>query len=153
VVDDMENEQDNRADAEEIMMQLRYLQNIYAQEYENIENNIATYTLTNAAINRNIELLEKSKEIEGARMMIGGEGGAYVPAAISKIENVLTYVGAGYMIEKPVEKALEFLRENGKRGDEILSKLNAEKRKIEQNLIDIQYKSSALQSQLTGTQE
>ena len=134
-------------DLNEIFMQLRYLQDLYGQQYENLENNIATYNLANSSLQRNIEMLERSKSMEGSNIMIGGEGGAYMSAKVGKADKIITYVGGGYMIEKSVEEALSFLRENEKRGIEMLSKLQAEKRQIEKELLDVQYKMNSLQYQ------
>ena len=70
----MPDSQPNQAqDSNEILMQLRYLQELYGQQYENLENNIATYTMANTSLQRNISLLEKSKSVEGSNVMIGGE--------------------------------------------------------------------------------
>lgn len=139
-------------DANEIMMQLRYLQSLYSQQYENLENNIATYTMANMSLQKNIDLLEKSKSVEGSTALVSGEGGAYIYAKVQKVSTVLTYVGAGYLIDNPPDKALSFLKENSKRGEETLSRLSAEKQKIEKELIDIQYKIGLLQYQQQGQQ-
>ncbi|MHB1830713.1 MAG: prefoldin subunit alpha [Candidatus Micrarchaeaceae archaeon] len=142
----MPDSQENQ-DMNEIVMQLKYLQNLYSQQYENLENNIATYTMTNTSVQRNLELLEKSKLVEGKNIMVSGEAGAYIPAKIAKVDQVLTYIGGGYLIENTVEKAIDFLKENRKRGEDILSRLIAEKLKVEKDLIDIQYRLNAVQYQ------
>jgi prefoldin alpha subunit len=134
-------------DSDEILMQLRYLQSLYGQQYENLENNIATYTMANTSLQRNISLLEKSKSVEGSNAMIGGEGGAYILAKVQKVNTVLTYVGGGYLIDNSPDKALSFLRENQRRGDEMIGRLVTEKQKLERELIDIQYKMNVLQYQ------
>lgn len=139
-------------DPNEILMQLRYLQSLYGQQYENLENNIATYTLTNTSLMRNIELLEKSKSVENSSIMISGEGGAYIPAKISKVDKVMTYIGGGYMVDKSIDEALEFLRANSKKGEEILNKMLAEKKRVESELMDIEYKIGALQYQVSQSQ-
>ncbi len=141
-------------DVNEILMQLRYLQNLYSQQYENLENNIATYTLANTSVQRNIDLLEKSSSIEGSNVMISGEGGAYISAEVHKVDKVLTYVGGGYLIDNSLDKALSFLKENQKRGEDMLNRLISEKQKVEGDLIDLQYKMSTLQyqQQVSGQQ-
>ena len=140
-------------DMNEVVMQLKYLQNLYTQQYENLENNIATYTMTNTSVQRNLELLEKSKLVEGKNIMISGEAGAYIPAKIAKVDHVLTYIGGSYLIENTVEKAIDFLKENRKRGEDILAKLIAEKLKVEKDLIDIQYRLNAVQYQSQAQQK
>ncbi|MCL4365218.1 MAG: prefoldin subunit alpha [Candidatus Marsarchaeota archaeon] len=139
--------------ADELLMQLRYLQNLYAQQYENLENSIATYTMTNTSLLRNIELLEKSKSVEGSRIMISGEGGAYVPAKIEKIDRIMTYVGGGYMIEKSVAEAIEFLKSNSKTAEELLNRMLSDKKRLESELVDIEYKIGAMQYQASQGSE
>jgi prefoldin alpha subunit len=134
-------------DPQELLMQLRYLQSVYTQQYEALESDIATYTIANTSLQRNLELVEERTEVEGANIMIGGEGGAYIPAKIGKVESVMTYVGAGYMIEKSAAEAADFLRKNQKSSEDFLSRLVAEKQRVEKELLDISFKMSALQSQ------
>ncbi len=142
-----DSQPDQDQDSNEILMQLRYLQELYGQQYESLQNNIATYTMANTALQRNISLIERSKSVEGSSVMIGGESGAYIPAKVQKVDTVLTYVGGGYMVDKSTEKALVFLRENQKRGEELIGRLVAEKQKLERELIDVQYKIGLLQYQ------
>src|SRR5271154_4969880 len=127
-------------DAKEIMMQLRYLQNIYGQQYEAIENDVATYTIANTSLQRNIDLLQNAASLENSNIIISGEGGAYVPAKISKMDKVMTYVGAGYLVEKSITEASEFLRANQKKSEEFLNRLMSDKQRIERELMDISFK-------------
>ena len=139
--------------ADELLMQLRYLQNLYMQQYENLENSIATYTMTNTSLLRNMELLEKSKSVEGSCILISGEGGAYVPAKIEKIDKIMTYVGGGYMIEKSVGEAIEFLKSNSKKGEEMLNRMLSDKKRLESELVDIEYRIGAMQYQASQGSE
>ncbi len=134
-------------DPQELMMQLRYLQNIYSQQYESIENDIATYTIANTSLQRNLELLEGTGTIQNSNIIIGGEGGAYIQAKVDKVNTVLTYIGAGYMIEKSVEDATAFLRSNQRKSEEFLNRLLTEKQRLEAELMDISFKMNALQAQ------
>ncbi len=138
---------DQPQDANEILMQLRYLQNLYAQQYESLENSIATYTMTNTSILRNIELLEKAGSVEGSQIMISGEGGAYVPAKIEKISKIMTYIGGGYLVEKSISDAIDFLKSNNKKGEELLNRMLSDKKRLESELMDIEYKLGAIQYQ------
>ena len=51
------------------------------------------------------------------------------------------------MIDNSTEKALAFLKENQRRGDEMIGRLVAEKQKLERDLMDVQYKMNVLQYQ------
>ena len=143
----MVNAPKNPQNANEVLMQLRYLQNLYVQQYESLENNIATYTMSNTSLLRNIELLEKAKSVEESRIMISGEGGAYVPAKIEKVDKIMTYVGGGYLVEKALPDAIEFLKSNSKKGEEILKRMLSDKKRLETELVDIDYKIGVIQYQ------
>ena len=144
---------EQKFDAKEIMMQLRYLQNIYSQQYEAIENDIATYTIANTSLRRNLDLIERAGSVQNSNIIISGEGGAYIPAKIAKVDKVMTYVGAGYMVEKSVSDAAEFLKGNLNSSETFLNKLVADKQKIERELIDISFKMNALQTQQAQGQQ
>jgi prefoldin, archaeal alpha subunit/eukaryotic subunit 5 len=106
--------------------QLRYLQNIYSQQYEMIESEIATYSLALSAINKNIDMLEDPDKINNKEMLLNGEGGTYIVAKIKPVEQVITYVGAGYLVEKSLEDAKAFLNDNRKKQEENLRRLSEE---------------------------
>lgn len=141
-------------DANEMLMQLRYLNDLYTQQYEGLDNNIAACTMSNASLQRNIDLLEKSGSIEGSEIIIGGEAGAYIPARLGKVGSVMTYVGGGYLIETDVTKAVAFLKSNLAKGEETLGRLAAEKRKVERDLLEIRYRLNALEyGQAAGNEQ
>ncbi|MDE1767736.1 MAG: prefoldin subunit alpha [Candidatus Micrarchaeota archaeon] len=143
---------DNQYDAQEIMMQLRYLQEVYSRQYEAIEDQIASYTVANAALQRNLDLLNSLDEIGNSAIVIGGEGGAYVPAKLGKADKAMTYIGGGYLVEKDIPDAADFLRSNQKKSEEFLHRLLADKQKIEGELMDIAFKMNALSQQQQGQQ-
>ncbi len=137
-------ESTNAPNANEVIAQLRYLQGLYGQQYENIQNSIASYSMSATALQRNMELLESYGSVQNSRIMLSGEGGVYIPGKIEKSETVLTYVGGGYLIEQQPQQALGFLRENQKKGEQLLSRMLSEKKKLEGDLMDIEYKLNAL---------
>ncbi len=136
---------DEKKAAEDAVMQLRYLQSIYMQQYDALESEIATYSFTIAAIERNMSILNSTGKIEGSKVLISGEGGTYIEASIKSMENVITYVGAGYFIEKGIDDARSFLSKNMSRQEEDFRKLIAEKQRLEGELIGISYQLAALQ--------
>ncbi len=129
---------------EEALAQLQYLEQIYAQQYEILNEQITTYTLAHEAVKRNIELLERSSQIQDSNVLLNTEGGTYVEAHIGKISTIMTYVGAGYMVDKSIEDAKAFLEDNEKNGQALLDRLVADKQKVEKELIDISYRAAAL---------
>ena len=137
--------EEQKMDPQEIMMQLKYLQNIYGQQYEALENDIATYTVANNSMQRNLDLLERSDSIQNSNIIISGEGGAYIPAKMGKMDYVITYVGAGYMVDMNVQDAAVFMRANQKKSEEFLNRLVSERQRVERELMDISFKMNQLQ--------
>jgi len=142
--------QDSNPSAAEAQAQLRYLQSVYSQQYELIENEIATFTIAMGAVQRNLEILESKDKLANSTILINGDGGAYIEASIKSVNKALVYVGAGYLVEKDAEAAMEFLKGNGKKQEDAIKKLISEKEKIEKELVDISYKLSALSPEQSG---
>jgi len=128
----------------EAVNQLRYLQSIYTQEYEAVLNDLSSYTLAYNAIERNIEVLEKLNILEGANVLLNLEAGTYVEAKVSNIKNAMTYVGSGYLVEKSVEDAKEFLSSSAKRQEVLLKQIAEQKNKIEKELINIAFELESI---------
>jgi prefoldin alpha subunit len=127
------------------MERLRYIYNVYMQEYESLLSTISGYTSASNAITRNIEVMEKLDTIEKKDLLLDLEGGVFIEVKSKQVSNVLTYVGAGYVIEKNKDDALEFLNKNIKRSKEIIDKFNLQKQKLENELLDTEYKLSILE--------
>ena len=125
--------------------QLRYLQELYTQRYEVLESEIATYSMAINAVERNIQTLEGTAQLENTSILVG-ESGMYLNAAVKKIEKIITYIGAGYLVEKSVDEAKDFMKVNSDKHKEGMKKLTAEKQKIEKELVSISYKLSELQN-------
>ena len=145
-----ENESDSKEiKREDAIAQLRYLERLYSQQYEVINDEIATYTIGLSGLRKNIEFLDTYGSIKGINTLINCEGGTYVHAKIAESSTVLTYIGAGYLVEKGIEEAKAFVKENEKKEEEILKKLSVEKQKISAELADITYRLGALEQQVS----
>lgn len=142
--------QENKPTAAEVQAQLRYLQSVYSQQYELLENEIATFTIAMGSVQKNLETLESRERLSNSTILISGEGGAYIEAGIKSLEKALVYVGAGYLVEKKVDEAKEYLKGNSKKQEETIRKLNAERQKIEKELMDISYRLSSLEQGSPG---
>ena len=77
--------QENKPTAAEAQAQLRYLQNVYSQQYELIENEIATFAMAMGAIQKNMDMLESKERLSNSTILISGEGGAYIEASIKSV--------------------------------------------------------------------
>ena len=132
----------------EAISQLRYLQNIYSQQYELLESQISTYIISIDAILKGLDVLNNTAMISGSQILVNTGPGIYVEGKIGSTKNMLVYVGAGYIVEKSAEEAKIFIESNKQKQEEVLKKMTAEKSKIQSELLDILYKLEALQQQV-----
>ncbi len=128
--------------------QLRYLQNVYSQQYELLESQINTYTISIDSISKGLEVLYDVNSITNTKMLINTGPGIYIEATAGNAKTVITYIGAGYLVEKTAEDAKTFIDSNKKKQEDVLKKMITEKLKIQGELIDILYKLEALQQQV-----
>jgi prefoldin alpha subunit len=128
---------------------LLYLQNLYGQQYEALMNELTTFTLAQAAIERNLHLLEKKEQLKGSNILVNAEGGTYIEAKVKEIEKVMVYVGAGYLIDKDVEQAKSFLNDSMNKSKEEIKKLGEEKQKLENELMRLQYEMESIRQSKT----
>ncbi|MGC8538888.1 MAG: hypothetical protein ACP5MK_03410 [Candidatus Micrarchaeia archaeon] len=125
--------------AAEELEKLRYLQELYMQEYNAVLGKLSEYAADSAAMERNREVLNNIDKIKGNNILLNLEGGSYIEVKVNDIAGILTYVGAGYIIETDKENASRILETNSKRVEELAKKLNAEKEKLEGILTDIEF--------------
>lgn len=140
-------QQNNQASVAEAQAQLQYLYNLYTQQHSMLENEIGTLTLTTAAINRNIEMLESKERLSGSKILVNGEGGAYLSATLDPMDKVLVYVGAGYMLEKNTEQAREYLKSARAKQEEAIRKLSADRQRVGKEIVSVSYNLSQLQAE------
>lgn len=143
--------EENKPTAAEAQAQLRYLQSIYSQQYELLENEIATFTMAMGSLHKNLETLENKDRLSNSKILVSGEGGAYIEASVKSLDKALVYIGAGYLVEKSIEDAKAYLKGNGSKQEETVKKLISERQKLEKEMMDVSYKLSILdQGQAPG---
>jgi prefoldin alpha subunit len=135
----------DKSKREDEINRLFYLQSVYNQQYEALMNELTTFGVAQAALQRNLELLGKKNEMKGASILVNGEGGTYFEANVKEMKKVITYVGAGYLVEKETEQAKEFLSKSLEMSKSTINKLADEKQKLEGELMRIQYAIEAMQ--------
>ena len=128
--------------------QLRYLQSVYSQQYELLEEQIATYSISLDSVRKGVQFLDGTREASKSKTLVSLGGGAYAEASFPDIKSVLVYVGAGYLLEKGVDSAKSYIDEGRKKQEEMLRKLDTERRKLQGELINIAYKMEAMQQQV-----
>jgi|SRR5271157_3115223 len=124
---------------------LIYLQNVYTQQYEAITNELTTFGIAQGSLQRSLDLLGRKDDVRNAGVLLSVEGGSYIEASIKGIDRVITYVGAGYLVEKDVEGAKAYIGRNVASSDEAIKRLAADRKKIGDELMRIQYAIEAMQ--------
>lgn len=135
------------AERQEELNQLQYLYNVYAREYESLGSEIANYMNLGAAMERNIEALEKMGTVENSNVLLGLEGGTFVEASVKKGTNVIANVGAGFLVEMDRERAKKFVSDNSGKVEESVKELMLQRQKIEKEISDLANKINSLQQQ------
>jgi prefoldin alpha subunit len=144
----MESEKKEKTpDANDLYMQLQYLQQVYSQQYEVLNQSIDSYTAMQAVLNGNIEIIDNGKHLDNKQIFVGTEGGMYISAESKPLKSVITYIGAGYLVEQNLEDAKQFFQDKVTKGEELIKKLVAQRQKIRDELADINYRIGAIQSQ------
>lgn len=130
---------------EDEVNRLFYLQSIYSQQYDALMSELTTFSMAQSALERNLSLLEKNESMKGSSILVSGEGGTYFEASVKEIKKVITYVGAGYLVEKEVEQAKEFLKKSIETSRSTMKRLAEDKQKLETEMMRLQYAIDAMQ--------
>ncbi|MDE1874373.1 MAG: prefoldin subunit alpha [Candidatus Micrarchaeota archaeon] len=130
---------------EEEINRLFYLQSLYNQQYEALMNELTTMSVAQAALERNLGLLDRKDQMKGANILVSGEGGTYFEANVKDIKKVLTYVGAGYLVEKDVDQAKEYINKSMESSRGTIERLLDDKKKLETEIMRVQYAIDSMQ--------
>ncbi len=130
---------------QDALEQLRYLQEVYAREYQTLLNEISNYLLVSNSFERNREILNNADKFKNSSILLNIEAGTFVKVNANDFKSVLVQVGAGYLVEKNVEEAKEFVGKNSERLQANLKQLGVQKQKVEKELLDLSYKIEGMQ--------
>ena len=130
---------------EEEFNRLVYLQNVYNQQYEAVMNELGAFSVAQAALQRNLDLLKRKDEMKKASVLINAEGGTYIEASVKEISKVMTYVGAGSLVEKGMDDAIAYIGRSIASGDEAMKRMMSDRKKLEDELVKLQYSIEAMQ--------
>jgi len=92
-----------------------------------------------------MEALEKVKSMENTHMLVGLEAGTFIEVSTKEIKNVITNVGAGYLVEKSVKDASEFVGKNSERVQMNINQLLSQKQRLEKEILDLSYKINEME--------
>ncbi len=136
---------DDKGKQEDEVNRLFYLQSLYNQQYEALMSELTTMSVAEGALERNLALLDKKDSLKNSSILVSGEGGTYFEASVKDVKKVMTYVGAGYLVEKDIEGAKEFIKKSIEQSRGAIAKLLDEKQKLETEIMRIQYAIDAMQ--------
>jgi prefoldin alpha subunit len=136
---------DEKGKKEEALDRLTFMQNVYTQQYEAVMNEMTTFSMAQAALRRNLFVLDSSGQVKGSNVLVNAEGGTYIEATIKDMKSVMTYIGAGYIIDKSVDQAKEYLSKNLESSDAQMKRLTDDKQKLENELVRLQYEMERIQ--------
>ncbi|MCL4375427.1 prefoldin subunit alpha [Candidatus Marsarchaeota archaeon] len=140
---DVNSKESGKRDQE--IEQLRYMQNAYAEQYELLGNEITTLSMAINTVRKDIDLIENMERVENSTVLFNSQGNIYMNANVGKVDSVIVYVGANYLIAKSLGEAESFLKRNIEKQEAGLKRLIGERQKIEKELFDISYKLSTIQ--------
>ena len=117
------------ADDREELAKLAYELQVYRDESQILQQQIASLQTTLAEIEGSTETLKNLKEMKEEVLLPIGSG-AHLKAKIVDNEKILINIGADIIAEKSIEEAKEFLTSKSKKIDELRNEL-------QKNLVEI----------------
>lgn len=131
-------------EAAEQLAGLRYLQQLYANQYNAVSQLINENLQAIADINSAQKSLENISMISGKKSLISAGAEVYIDATVGKAENVLIGVGAGYLAEKPIDEAKQYLNKRAERQTSLINKLSKDRKDLEGAMMEVAQKIDAL---------
>ncbi len=101
-------------------------------QIDNLHKQIEALQLSIQDNDRAIETLEGYIKMEDEEILVPVGGGVYISAKISEKRGIMS-IGNDLFVEIPIDKILENLKERKKKYEELLSKLNLDMKKLQEN--------------------
>ena len=133
------------AEKQENFDQLRYLHDVYAREYETLLGEIQNYVMISSSFGRSKEVLSKVDSFNDSNLLLSIEAGAFVRVNAKDFKSLIVQVGYGYLVEKNIDEAKEYISKNAEKVENNLKQLVQQRVAVEKELIDITYKLEAMQ--------
>lgn len=137
-------EQKPKQNPEENVAVLRYLQQLYQNQYSALINEM----------NRNVEYirelnnvqitLENSGSVSKKNALMHLGAGVYLGVNVNKIENIMVEIGGGYILEKSAEDAKQFIALRIEKLTSVFNNLVKNRKELEKAIIEISYRLEAL---------
>jgi prefoldin alpha subunit len=125
---------------EQTLEELRYLQQVYQNQYAVAGNSINMTLQALQELNSAQKTLENLDLTNGREIVTSLGAEVYAFGKISNPKSVLVAVGAGYLVEKDIDSAKGYAAALIQKHTENLNKITKSRKEIESALIEISYR-------------
>ncbi|MDE1870764.1 MAG: prefoldin subunit alpha [Candidatus Micrarchaeota archaeon] len=133
-------EGDGEAFKQQSMEELRYIQQVYQNQYAMINNSINMVLRELQELNSAQKTLENIGLVKGKDTLTGIGGDFYLVGKVEDQSKVLVGIGEGYVIEKDTDSAKTHAAELIKKRTEDLNRLTKNKKEVESALLEVSYR-------------
>lgn len=133
-----------QAPRENTLEELRYLQQIYQNQYVTLANDINDRLEALRNFTSTQQTLENVDTVVNKNLLLGLGGGAYANGKIIDQKSFVISIGAGFMIEKDIAGAKAYVAKAIDRSTQNINRLNKSKKDLENAIIEVSYKIEEL---------
>jgi prefoldin alpha subunit len=131
---DVENE------SEKELEELRYMQQIYQNQYAILNNSMTMHVQEMQALSAAQKALENNDLMEGSEALTHTGAGIYMKAKIKDAGHVIVGIGGNYFVEKGIDDAKGYVSKLIEKKTEIINRLTKSRRDLQGAIIDASYK-------------
>jgi prefoldin alpha subunit len=121
----------------EEVAELSYFQQLYQGQYDSVSRSINTAIQILGEMNGVKETLDKIDEVKGRNTLSPIGTGTYLHSKAENTDNVVVGVGAGYLVEKGIDDAKQFISKLIERQTNAINGMLRSKNEIEGALMDV----------------
>lgn len=120
--------------------ELRYMQQIYQNQYAVLNNTITMHLQDMQALSSAQKALENGELMKGKETLMHAGASVYMKAEIKEVGYVIVGVGGSYFVEKSVDDAKGYVSNLMTRKTGIINDLTKSRKDLQSALIDVSYK-------------
>ncbi len=131
----------------EEVAELSYFQQLYQGQYEAVSRSINTALQMLGDMNNVKETLDRIGEVKGRNTLAPIGSGTYLHSKAEDVDSVVVGVGAGYLVEKSVDEAKQFVSAVIERQTVAINGMLKSKNDIENALLEVSLRLERLAKQ------
>jgi prefoldin alpha subunit len=120
--------------------ELRYMSQVYQGQYDTIVREINAKIAQVKELNGAQQALERMEVIGGSKALTPVGYDVYLDSSVARSDRVVVGVGAGYLVEKGVDEAKQYVAMAVEKETKAISNMTRAKKEVEAALIEIMYK-------------